>query len=139
MKRIFPFLICILLGVGIGWYFGYIRPSAENQREILRQYEFVRDGFQMTNQEMAEAGPKIPRFFEDMKRQDELAAIFALGGFRYLDRGDIEGAKTHLLKAVGSYYRVYHNKGGDTNLIAKIEEAALKHPAIAKEISKKIE
>jgi hypothetical protein len=74
-----------------------------------------------------------------MKRQDEMAAIFALGAFTILERGDTERAKTHLLKAVGSYYRVYHDKGGDTNFLAKIEQAAQKYPAVAAEISKKIE
>jgi hypothetical protein len=40
---------------------------------------------------------------------------------------------------IGSYYRVYHGKGGDTNLMSKIEEAAQKYPAVAAEISRKIE
>ena len=139
MKSIIPPLVCLVIGVGVGWYFGYTRPTAKNQRELLAQYQYTRDNFHMTDAEMAEVGPKIPQYFEDMKRQDEKAAMFALGAFRILEQGDTERAKTHLLKAVGSYYRVYHNKGGDTNSIMKIEEAAQKYPAVAAEISRKLE
>ncbi len=139
MKRIIPPLVCLVLGIGIGWCFGYSCPVAKNQRDLLAQYQYVRDNFHMTDAEMAEAGPKIPQYFEDMKRQDEMAAVFALAAFRILEHGDVEHAKTHLLKAVGSYYRVYHGKGGDTNFIARIEEAAQKYPAVAAEISRKVE
>lgn len=139
MKRIIPLLISLSIGIGVGWYFGYTRPASEHQREILKQYQWVRDNLHMTDAEMAEAGAKMPEFFEDMKRQDEQAAVFALGAFKILEKGDTECAKTHLLKAVGSYYRVYHDKGGDTNFMAKIEESAQKYPAVAAEISRKIE
>jgi hypothetical protein len=93
----------------------------------------------MTDAEMAVAGPKIQQYFQDMRRQDEMAARFGLSGFVILEHGDMERAKTHLLKAVGSYYRVYHGNGGDTNFIRKIEEAAQKYPAVGTEISRKIE
>ncbi|HYG35204.1 MAG TPA: hypothetical protein VEC99_10490, partial [Clostridia bacterium] len=139
MKRIIPLVICLFVGGGIGWYFGYTRPTAKNQRELLAQYQYVRDTFRMTDAEMAELGPKIPQFFEDMKRQDEMAAAFAFSTFKILARGDVEGAKTRLLKAVGSYYRLYHGKGGDTNILAKIEEAAQKYPEVATEIARKVE
>ena len=139
MKRVIPLFVCMLIGVGVGWFFGYTRPSAKNQRELLRQYHYVRDNFHLTDKEMAEAGPKIPQYFQDMKRQDEMAAVFALGAFKILEQGDTERAKRQLLKAVGSYYRVYHAKGGDTNFVAKIEEVARKYPAVAAEISRKIE
>ena len=139
MKRIITPLVCLIVGVGIGWYFGYTRPTGKNQRELLAQYHYVRGNLHMTDAEMAEAGPKMPQYFEDMKRQDETAARFALGAFVILEHGDADRAKTHLLKAVGSYYRVYHGNGGDTNFLAKIEEAAQKYPAVAAEISRKIE
>ena len=139
MKRIIPLVICLFAGVGIGWYAGYTRPTAKNQRELLAQYQYVRDNFQMTDAEMAEAGSKIPQYFQDMKRQDEMAAVFGLSALKILEQGDVERAKTRLLKAVGSYYRVYHAKGGDTNVLVKIEEAAQKYPSVAAEISRRIE
>ena len=129
----------MLLGMGIGWYLGYTRPNAKNYRKLLDQYHYMRDNFHLTDQEMAEAGPHIHEYFEDVKRQDETAARFGLGSFGLLERGDMEGAKKRLLLAVGSYYRVYHHKGGDTNFLAQIEKVARQSPALAAEISRKIE
>ena len=139
MKRIIPFLVCFLLGVGIGWYFSYTRPVAKHQRELLRQYQDVKRDVQMTDAEMAEAGRRIPQYFEDVKRQDELAAIFALEAFKDLERGDTEETKRRLLQPIGSYYREYHEKGGDPILLAKIEGAAQEYPAVAAEISRENE
>ena len=93
----------------------------------------------MTDEEIALAGPKIPEYFEDVKRQDETAARVGLGAFQMLEQGNVEGAKSRLLMVVGSYFRIYHDKGGDTNFMGKIQDAARKYPAIAKEISRKIE
>jgi len=137
MKHIIISIACLAVGIGVGWYFGYTRPTVKNQREILAQYQYVRDNFHMTDAEMIEAGPKIPQYFEDMKRQDEAAARYSLGAYKILEQGDVERAKSRLLLAVGSYYRVYHDKGGDTNLLAAIAEAAKKYPAVAAEISRK--
>jgi hypothetical protein len=135
MKRIISLFVCILLGIGIGWYFGYTRPVARDYRELLKEYQRVRDTMGLTDQQMAEFGPKARQYFEDMKRQDEKAAMFGLVSFQMLERGNIEEAKKRLLFPVRSYYRIYHNKGGDTNFMGQIEEAARKYPAIAARIS----
>ena len=137
MRRIIPLLISLCVGVGVGWYFGYSRPTARTQRELLAQYQYVRDNFHMTDAQMADVGPKIPQYFEDAKRQDELAAAVALSAVRSLERGDTNQAERVLLRIMGSYYRVYHDRGGDTNLLAKIEAAAQEHPAVAAEIARK--
>lgn len=139
MKPIISLFVCVFVGFGIGWYFGNTRPPSKYQQEILGQYQWIRDNLHMTDTEMAAAGAKMPQYFEDMKRQDEMAAVFALRVFKTLETGDTERAKTTLLKAVGSYYRLYHDRGGDTNFMAKIEEAARQHPTVAAEISRKIE
>ena len=96
MKRIIPFSVCLVVGVIIGWYFGYTRPTAERQRELLKHYQTSRDDLNMTDADMAEAGPKIPQYFEDMKRQDEQAARVALGAYRYLERGQTDESKQRL-------------------------------------------
>lgn len=43
MKRIITHLVCLILGIGVGWYFGYTRPTTKKQRELLAQYQYVRD------------------------------------------------------------------------------------------------
>ena len=139
MKATVLLLVGILLGTGIGWYFGYLRPDAKRERELLRQYDAAKDALRMSDQEMADAGVKIPEFMEGMKRTDEMAAAVALGVFGMLQRGETEAAKKRLLMPIGSYYRLYRNRGGNTNLIAQIETAAEEHPSIAAEISRNAE
>jgi hypothetical protein len=128
-----------MLGVGIGWYFGYTRPVAKHQRQLLREYQEVRDNFHMTDTEMADVGRKFPQYLEDMKRQDEMAAVIALGALKLLEKDDVKGAREVLARHVGSYYRLYHAKSGDAKVLSMIEEAAQQYPAISAEISEKDE
>jgi len=74
-----------------------------------------------------------------MKREDQLIAALALGTFKRLDQGNAEGAKKLLLPCIGGYYRRYHAKGGDPDMITRIEEAARQYPDIAAEIARKDE
>src|SRR6266404_7898811 len=100
MNRLLPSLVCVLcllLGVSIGWYLSYTRPVAKHQRELLRQYQYLRDNFHMTDEQMAKAGPKVSQYFEDMKRQDEMAAKVSFAAFIYLERGSIDQARSRLL------------------------------------------
>jgi len=135
MKRGIQFVLCVVLGVGIGWYFGYTRPVAKRQRQLLREYQEVRDGFQMTDQEMADAGRKMPQYLEGIRRQDETTAVVALGALKLLEKDDAQGAKEVLAWHVGSYYRLYHAKGGDAKVLSAIEEAAQQYPIVSAEIS----
>jgi len=97
----------------------------------------------MTDQQMAEAGAQVrdnlPQFIEGMKREDQLIAALALGIVRRLEVGKVEASKKELLPFIGNYYRRYHAKGGDPNLLARIEEAARQSPDIAAEIVRKNE
>lgn len=139
MKRIVTFLICIFVGVGIGWYFGYTRQLAKNQRELLRQYHAMRDHFGLTDADMAELGKQLPYMRADMERSDEYAAAIALAVSGDLVRSNFDGARMHLAQVVDIYYRQYRFGGGNSNLIAKIEKAAATNSAIATQLSKKIE
>ena len=137
MKCAIILLIAVLFGSCIGWYFGYTRP-------VAKQYRIVRDQmFHVTDKEMAEAGGQVrehfPQFIEGMKREDDLIAAVALGTFKRLDQGNVEGAKKVLLPWIGNYYRRYHAKGGDQKMLARIEEAARQNSDIAAEIARKNE
>ncbi len=131
MKRAILLLAFMLFGVCIGWYFGYTRP-------VAKQYRIIRDAWHITDYEMAEAGAKIqdnlPQFIEGMKRTDDIATALSLGTIKFLNRGDVRGAKKLLLTPVGAYYRRYHGKGGDPDILARIEEGARQDPDIAAKI-----
>ena len=134
MKHLLISLLALVIGVCLGWYFGYTRP-------VTKQYRALRDSFQMSDKQMAEAGAQIrdhmPEFMERMKREDDVTAALALGTVKRLEQGNAEGAKKLLLPFIGGYYRRYHAKGGDRDTLARIEEAAQQYPDIAAEVAKK--
>jgi hypothetical protein len=80
----------------------------------------------------------MPQYFEDEKRQDELAAVMALAAYREFAQGNMEDTKAELLRPIGMYYRLYRQKGGNPELISRIEEASQKYPDLAAELSRKI-
>jgi hypothetical protein len=139
MKRVIPYLLCVLVGVFIGWKVGYTLPAATQHRKLLKDYQDVKAQVHMSDDELANVGTKVPQFLQDMKRSDEMAAAMALSAFYPLEKGDIEAAKKWLTRAIGNYYLQYHDKGGDTILVEKIETAAREFPAIADAISGKAE
>src|SRR5438046_65956 len=109
MKRLIPYLLCVLFGTLMGWYYGYTRPVAVHYRELLKEYHEVLGQTHLTDKEMAELGTKLPQYFEDVKRLDEMAAAMALSAYYLLEEGDIESAKKWLTRAIGSYYCQYHD------------------------------
>src|SRR5437764_836723 len=113
MKQLLLVLLSLVIGGSIGWYFGYTRPVTKGYRE-------VKDALHMTNvpdKQMAEVGAEIrdhmPEFMERMKRSDDMTTVLALGTYKRLDQGNIDGAKKLLVPWIGGYYRRYHTKGGD--------------------------
>jgi hypothetical protein len=138
-KLIGMFVTGIAMGCVLGARLEYMTVSAKRIRQVLKQYQNVKDTFDMTDAELVANAKKVPQFFEDEKRQDEMAAVFGLGAFRALQEGDSDGVKAELLRPIGMYYRLYHDKGDDTmGIIARIEEAAQKYPDLAAELSRKI-
>jgi hypothetical protein len=138
MKRIIPLLVAILLGLSVGWYFGYTRPVAQNQRKLLKEYQSVRDALHATDGEMAHFGGRLPEYWDAVKRQEEFAAGIALGVFFKLEKGNVEGAKSNLATTVAIYYRG-HRHDGDTNFLARIERIASTNAAISNAIYRKLE
>jgi hypothetical protein len=132
MKRLLPFGACLVLGLFVGWYFGYTRPALK----AMHMYESVQKATSASEEEMASYARQVPEAFAAIKREDESVATVCLRGIDILDRGDIPEAKKYLAYWIGSYYRVYHD-GGDSNLIARIKQAAATNPVIAAEVSKK--
>jgi hypothetical protein len=138
MKRIISFLVCILLGIGIGWYFGYTRPAAKNQRELLKQYHLVRDGLGLTDADWAEMAKELPHMREDMQRSDEYAAAIALAAFKNLEADNTEEARWKLAMVVGIYYRS-HSRDGNTNLLSRIVRYAATNTMLSNTVYGKVD
>jgi hypothetical protein len=123
MNRFIPHIccvLCLLLGLSVGWYIGYVRPVAKNQRKLLREYQTVRDGVQLTDEEMSEAGQHVKEWHEGIEQENELAAAMGLAALIRLEQGDMPRAKKVLLNAVSVYY-MCHSRDGDTNVLRHIE------------------
>jgi hypothetical protein len=138
MKNALAILIAILAGFGLGWYFGYTRPSLKNQRELLRQYQYVRDNFHMTDAEMADFGEHQQEYFDALKRTDELAAAIALGALRRLNHGNTDGTRHVLESTISTYYRG-HRTDGNTNLLHGIDSFAATNASLSYAIHRPLE
>ena len=137
MKHLVVVLLGLLVGVYLGWYFGYTRPVTKGYRELKGALHLT----DMPDKQMAEVGAEIrdhlPEFMERMKRSGDMTAALALGTFKRLDQGNMDGAKKLQRPFIGGYYRQYHTKGGDQKILASIEEAAKQYPDVAAEVAKK--
>ena len=88
---------------------------------------------------MIEFGRNVRQYGKDLIRQDELAAFVALSALKSLESGETDVAKTTLLRPVGMYYRLYHDKDGDKTLLDMMVTASREYPSIAAEISRQVD
>jgi hypothetical protein len=135
MKGYLPQITCVvlslLLGLSIGWYFGYTRPA-------IQMHQLDAAVLKETGISENEAARAVPEALAAIKREDESTALVSLKAIGMLDRGEAEKAEKYLAYWVGSYYRVYQAKGGDTKLLKDIEAAATTNKYVGAEISKKL-
>jgi len=118
MKTIIILLIGLLVGLGVGWYFGYTKPIAKANRDA--------------HQEMLAT-----------ESDDSMAAIIAVRAIPLIESGDTQKAVGWLVKPVGSYYRVYGLHAGMNDerlkLRGMIEQLASTNSAVDAEIHRKVE
>jgi hypothetical protein len=138
MNRFLPWLccfLCLLLGLSAGWWFGYTRPIARNQRQLLQEYQRVGDAFHATDGEMAGFGLRLPEIRDSIQRQDEFAAAMALAALVKLEERDTNKARERLVGVIAIYYNTWHNNGVDTNVVNHIEKYAARYRDLAAAIS----
>ncbi len=133
MRIFLPSLLFFLAGIGLGWFSCYAGPNARNQRELLKQYQSIRDKFQLTDAEMADFGKHLPEYSAAMKRQDEMAALISYWAYKHLEEKKINDAKWELAAAMSIYYRA-HAQDGNTNLLHRITAYAATHAALSNAI-----
>jgi hypothetical protein len=119
MKQIIAFLVCIMASIGIGWYFGYTRSVAKNQRELLEQNQYIKDHFQEFDSDIADFHKRNAEYFKIAAPWEESTASISLAALKNLKTNDIEDAKFRLASTVANYYRG-HSHDGDTNFLAEI-------------------
>jgi hypothetical protein len=140
MTRFLPSVVCVLcllLGLSVGWYFGFTRPTRRDQEKLLKEYRYVRDNFHMTDAEMADFGEHQAEYLNALKRQDEMAAVIALGALVKIEQGDIATARSRLEKTISIYYRG-HRDDGDSNVLRHITTFAATNAALSNTIYRKL-
>src|SRR5208283_5696098 len=82
MKIIIVSFISLLVGIGVGWHFGYTRATAQADVEVRGELEAYESG-------------------------DAKAAAFAAEAVRCIDSGETQKAVQFLSLPIASYYSVY--------------------------------
>jgi hypothetical protein len=111
-KTTVAYLVCIAMGVGVGWYVGNTRPNANLQR-VLAELE----------SETAEFSKQRTEYFKAAAPYAASGASIALATLKNLEANDLERAKSRLAAMIATYYRG-HLPEGDTNLLASIADFA---------------
>lgn len=81
MKGYLPQVVCVLsllLGLSVGWYFGYTRPSLRMQHLS----DELQNGTGMSDEQMVKA---VPEALAALKREDESVALVGLKTLGMLD------------------------------------------------------
>jgi hypothetical protein len=136
MKRSITFLIFILIGIGIGWFFGYTRPLAQNQRELLKQNQYIRDHFHEFDLDAADFKKRQAEYFREAEPWEASSASITLAALKNLKTNNLEDAKFRLASIVALYYRG-HSRDEDTNLLANIVTFAATDTVLSNAIYRK--
>ena len=126
MKLTIAFLVCILAGIGVGWYFGHTRAISEYQRETLKHLPTIE----------AQTADFIRLRMEEFKTGEPYEASgapIALATLKNLDTNDLEGAKLRLAAMAAIYYRG-HSGDGNTNLLSDIVSYAATNATLSNAI-----
>jgi len=122
MKYIILVLICVGLGIFIGWRVGTKRQLGYDREAIVKDYQNLKSqvGADITNirtlgaNEFGAAGPLHGS-----------STWIALGALKSLDSSDMADAKSKLASVLANYYQ-RHQQDGDTNLLSAITALATK-------------
>jgi hypothetical protein len=116
MKRTIAFPVCILVGIGIGWFLAHICSTAKGQQKLAEQYQAL----QITN-----------------RRDDDITSAIVLKALRSIEGGNTNQAEQVMLETVVLYYRIHHDwGGGNKDVLAQINVAVNKYPALSAELAR---
>ena len=113
MKIIIASLVCLLVGLGIGYYFGYTRPTANTDRYVSEQ-------------------------MHQMEGDDAAAVVIAMDAIPAIEAGDAQKAVQYLSFTIASYYTTHaiqpHPDELRLKLRTEIEQLASTNQIIAARI-----
>jgi hypothetical protein len=117
MKTIAISLVSLLVGIGVGWHFGYTRAITQAGTEIHGELDAYESG-------------------------DAKAAAFAAEAIRCIDSGETQKAVQFLSLPIASYYSAYAIRAGTNaqrlKLRAYIEQTAQTNQVVAAQIKKEM-
>jgi hypothetical protein len=113
MKIIIASLVCLLVGSGFGYYFGYTRPTTKTDRYVWEQ-------------------------MHQMSDDNGAAAIVAMDAIPAIEAGDAQKAVQYLSFTIASYYTTHaiqpHSDALRLKLRTEIEQLASRNEIVAARI-----
>jgi len=123
MKYVIVFVVCVLVGIGIGWYWGRSTAISAYQRKNLPKVLAVSKDFILQRAEYNKLA----------KPYEASGASAALVALESLDTNDVAGARSELVRTIANYYRG-HSGDGDTDILTAITAFAAKDAALSNAI-----
>ena len=135
MKRLLLPLTALLVGIAIGYYFGYVHPTMKVYRQLRAAPGYSDAYFVKMYTDMQEMG----KYVEDGQAGTALASLAAI---LKIDSGDCQGAADKLAQNIMIYYRSYGPPTSEMSkerryLLERIQSEATNHPVIARAIQTK--
>jgi hypothetical protein len=127
MKRAIQFFACVLVGVGVGWYFGHSHAISEYQREALKNLPTIEAQMLAIDRQRTE-------YYKSAKPWETGTAETALAGLKDLDTNDMKDARFRFAELLGFYYRSHWNDGNTNVLKTDIVTFAAKDVVLSNEI-----
>jgi hypothetical protein len=118
-KLIAAILVSVIIGLALGWYFGYTRPVVKANRDARR-------------------------YLDSMEHDDRMAAVLSLAAIYRLEQQRGAQAEELLARQLASYYAIYGPPGNPKKHISEdrmktlraIEQAARDYPVVQAAIEK---
>jgi hypothetical protein len=130
MKSIAISTVTLLVGVGVGWYFGY----SQNRRELLMKYESLQIEVDSNTAAMwARNEARDKKAFETVNPWVTLTSKTALAALKDVDANNMHDTRVRLATLVATYYH-FHSRDGDTNLLQQIVSYAATNSAVSNAI-----
>jgi hypothetical protein len=134
MKNAIAILVCIALGIGIGWYCERMRSAVQAQRDFE---VFKEEYLAKFNVELGTFDKFREEEFNKAAPWEASSASIALAALKNLDANDVQGARLRLASIAAVYYRG-HSHDGDTNLITSLVTFAATDTVLSNALYRKL-